>query len=88
MCTPRKIERGCDTPLTFFTHFTEHTLLKRYNLHGVLCDDMGLGKTLQTIAMLASDHKNRAVSGAAQMPSLVICPATLCAHWKYEILKV
>ena len=62
--------------------------MKRYNLHGVLCDDMGLGKTLQTIAMLASDHKNRAVSGAAPMPSLVICPATLCAHWKYEILKV
>jgi len=61
--------------------------LNKYNLHGVLCDDMGLGKTLQTIAMLASDHKKRVLRGATNLPSLVICPATLCAHWKYEILK-
>ena len=31
--------------------------LNRYRLHGILCDEMGLGKTLQTICMLASDHR-------------------------------
>ena len=61
--------------------------LNRYRLHGVLCDDMGLGKTLQTIAMVASDHHRRHADGDAVLPSLVVCPATLVAHWKYEIEK-
>lgn len=33
--------------------------LNKYNLHGILCDDMGLGKTLQSICIMASDHKLR-----------------------------
>ncbi len=61
--------------------------LARYKLHGILCDDMGLGKTLQTICMLATDHFERAQSGLAACPSLIICPATLCYHWQSEIKK-
>ena len=37
--------------------------LNKYKLHGILCDDMGLGKTLQSICMLASDHKTLAEKG-------------------------
>lgn len=33
--------------------------LNKYSLHGILCDDMGLGKTLQSICILASDHRLR-----------------------------
>ena len=35
---------------------------------GILCDDMGLGKTLQSICMLASDH--RRLSGMIQVNSI------------------
>jgi len=69
--------------------------LKRFNLHGALCDDMGLGKTLQASAILASDTVERATkfstSGGspeyAPLPSLVVCPPTLVAHWAYEVEK-
>lgn len=68
--------------------------LHRFGLHGVLCDDMGLGKTLQTITMLASDHAARRLrfketqrADAAPLPSLVVCPPTLVAHWIYELGK-
>merc|ERR1719427_2140684 len=47
--------------------------LNKYRLHGILCDDMGLGKTLQSICMLASDHKNLAEKGH-NAQSLVVCP--------------
>ena len=68
--------------------------LEKYNLHGILCDDMGLGKTLQTLAVLVSSHFNtksaRNVSpssSTAPLPSLVICPSTVCGHWREEIRK-
>lgn len=68
--------------------------LNRYKLHGILCDDMGLGKTLQTICILASDHflrsrkfQSKRSADNFPLPSLVICPATLCHHWHSEILK-
>merc|ERR1719427_202861 len=60
--------------------------LNKYRLHGILCDDMGLGKTLQSICMLASDHKNLAEKGH-NAQSLVVCPATLGGHWMEEISK-
>ena len=68
--------------------------LDRYNLHGILCDDMGLGKTLQTITMVASSHFRNITSQNSSytannpsLPSLVICPSTVCGHWKEEIRK-
>ena len=61
--------------------------LARYRLHGVLCDDMGLGKTLQTICVVASDHRDRSAEGETSLQSLVICPATLGGHWLEEVTK-
>lgn len=61
--------------------------LNRYKLHGILCDDMGLGKTLQTICVLAGDHKKRREDKEPEWPSLVICPPTLTGHWFYEVQK-
>ena len=61
--------------------------LNKYKLHGILCDDMGLGKTLQTICMLASDHRNLADNTGYNAQSLVVCPATLGGHWMEEVTK-
>jgi len=68
--------------------------LRRFGLHGVLADDMGLGKTLQATSIVAAatiEAKQKfAASGAsvdAPRPSLIVCPATLVAHWPHEIAK-
>ena len=68
--------------------------LNKYNLHGILCDDMGLGKTLQAITIIVSSHFNKRLrdnsfnaQSSARLPSLVICPSTVCFHWKEEIKK-
>ncbi|XP_061168195.1 TATA-binding protein-associated factor 172-like [Saccostrea echinata] len=68
--------------------------LNKYNLHGILCDDMGLGKTLQSICIMASDHKLRDEKYKetesmefSPLPSIVICPPTLIGHWVYEVNK-
>ena len=58
--------------------------LRRFGLSGALCDDMGLGKTLQATAALASDVAERLASGLPALPSLVVCPPTLVAHWAHE----
>lgn len=46
-------------------------------LCGILADDMGLGKTIQFIALLLSD--------AADRPSLIACPASVCLNWESEL---
>ena len=67
--------------------------LNQYHLHGILCDDMGLGKTLQAICMLVGDHyqkrKRNRDAGVieSELPSLIVCPQTLCHHWQSEIQK-
>lgn len=55
---------------------------------------MGLGKSLQSICIIGSKHHERAQrhkeSGSvdsAHLPSLIVCPPTLCGHWYHEILK-
>ncbi|OMJ07228.1 TATA-binding protein-associated factor [Smittium culicis] len=72
------------------------SFLNKYRLHGILCDDMGLGKTLQTICIIASDHYTRRIdfeasqgrkADSCHLPSIVVCPPTLLAHWEEEILK-
>lgn len=50
---------------------------------------MGLGKTLQASAIVASEiaeHQSLNDSGEL-LPSLIICPSTLVAHWAFEIDK-
>lgn len=63
--------------------------LKRFKLHGILCDDMGLGKTLQASAIVASEiAEHRSLNENEELlPSLIICPSTLVAHWAFEIEK-
>ncbi|KFM23377.1 TATA-binding protein-associated factor 172 [Auxenochlorella protothecoides] len=65
--------------------------LRATGLHGVLADDMGLGKTVQATAVLALAAAEEGVAargeGRAPRPSLVLCPATLVAHWPFEIRK-
>ena len=68
--------------------------LRRFGLHGVLADDMGLGKTLQATSIVAAAtieaREKFAATGNtadAPRPSLIVCPATLVAHWPHEIGK-
>ncbi len=55
------------------------TILKNYNIGGILADDMGLGKTLQVITLLTGDTKEE--------PSLIVCPKSLVFNWKNEFEK-
>lgn len=47
----------------------------------ILADEMGLGKTIQIIALLLDDPPT------PQEPALIICPTSLIANWRSEILK-
>ncbi len=61
--------------------------LRKYGLNGILADDLGLGKTLQAICLLVQHHAERSAGAEECGPSLVVCPATLCSHWLFEVLK-
>lgn len=61
--------------------------LNVYQLHGILCDDMGLGKTLQSICIVAADHHESAAGIEPVLPSIIVCPSTLTAHWFFEFRK-
>lgn len=47
----------------------------------ILADEMGLGKTIQIIALLLSSPPAR------ENPALIICPTSLIANWRKEILR-
>ena len=47
----------------------------------ILADEMGLGKTIQVIALLLNDKPKNTE------PALIICPTTLIANWRKEILR-
>lgn len=47
----------------------------------ILADEMGLGKTIQIIALLLCDKPFTA------RPALIICPTSLIANWRKEILR-
>ncbi|MGC8519547.1 MAG: DEAD/DEAH box helicase [Steroidobacteraceae bacterium] len=62
-------------------------------LGACLADDMGLGKTVQVIALLVHVHRPAGRGGrsapraaqAADLPSLIVAPASLLANWKGEL---
>lgn len=72
--TLRKYQQECLDWLAF---------LNRYGLHGALCDDMGLGKTLMTLCMITGDFEDTSKKGLC-LPSVVVCPSTIVAHWVQE----
>lgn len=47
----------------------------------ILADEMGLGKTIQIIALLLKEKPEDA------KPALIVCPTSLIANWRKEILK-
>lgn len=49
---------------------------------GILADDMGLGKTLQAMAYLAHAREQ-----GADLPALVVCPASLVYNWSAEFAR-
>ena len=49
---------------------------------GVLADDMGLGKTVQVLSYLLAMKE-----GGQQLPSLIVCPASLVLNWQEECQK-
>lgn len=72
----RKYQQDCLDWLAF---------LNRYGLHGALCDDMGLGKTLMTLCIMAGDFATmQSNENVPCLPSLVVCPSTIVAHWVEE----
>jgi hypothetical protein len=55
--------------------------LYRRRVGGILGDEMGLGKTVQVAALFGALH----TMNLMQQPSLVVCPATIVAHWVREL---
>ena len=47
----------------------------------ILADEMGLGKTIQIIALLLCERPSNIE------PALIVCPTSLIANWRSEILK-
>ena len=47
----------------------------------ILADEMGLGKTIQIIALLLCEKPE------TSRPALIICPTSLIANWRKEIMK-
>lgn len=47
----------------------------------ILADEMGLGKTIQIIALLLCEKPE------TSQPALIICPTSLIANWRKEIMK-
>ena len=56
--------------------------METYGFGGILADDMGLGKTLQVISLLL-DARER----GNDLPSLVVCPASLVLNWEAEVRR-
>jgi SNF2 family DNA or RNA helicase len=48
--------------------------------HGLLADEMGLGKTLQVLSLLHARPLR-------DLPSLIVCPASVVPVWREEIAK-
>ena len=57
--------------------------LDGYGMGGILADDMGLGKTVQVLSYLLALKEE----GTANLPSLIVCPASLVLNWAEECQK-
>ena len=53
--------------------------LARWGAGALLADDMGLGKTVQAIAVMQAK--------AAEGPSLVVAPTSVCGNWEAELAR-
>ncbi|KAI7850256.1 SNF2 family N-terminal domain-containing protein [Circinella umbellata] len=60
---------------------------------GILADEMGLGKTIEMLSLI---HKNKYVPGVSPVPAdksssspttLVVCPMSLLAQWRDELIR-
>jgi non-specific serine/threonine protein kinase len=54
--------------------------LAEFGVGGILADDMGLGKTVQALALLQKVYED-----GAQLPSLIVVPASPLFNWLKEI---
>lgn len=54
--------------------------LAEFGVGGILADDMGLGKTVQALALLQKVYED-----GAQLPSLIVVPASPLFNWQKEI---
>ena len=63
--------------------------MNKLGLGACLADDMGLGKTIQVISLLLTLKRGRTASKSADadVPSLLVVPASLIGNWKAEIQK-
>lgn len=59
--------------------YTWLSRLAHLGIGGCLADDMGLGKTIQAIAVM--------LDRAAQGPSLVVAPTSVCWNWMSEVSR-
>ena len=57
--------------------------LDGYGMGGILADDMGLGKTVQVLSYLLAMKEQ----GENNLPSLIVCPASLVLNWAEECQK-
>lgn len=74
-------------PATFTAELREYqregfvwlSCLAAMGMGACLADDMGLGKTIQALALI--------LSKAAQGPTLIVAPTSVCANWVQEVRK-
>jgi len=57
--------------------------MERFGLGVCLADDMGLGKTIQLLALLQHERE-RAGSGEALGPTLLVAPTSVLGNWHHE----
>ncbi|PVU96317.1 hypothetical protein BB561_001256 [Smittium simulii] len=63
--------------------------LHNMNIGGILGDEMGLGKTIQIVAFISSLYHSKLLvdKNGKQLPTLIVCPATLMRQWLQEFNK-
>ena len=60
-------------------------LMWRMRLGGILADEMGLGKTVQVVALLCAIADDRAATGRAHAPHMMVAPSSTLDNWVREL---